>query len=86
MCATIQGDKKVTFKEASIFAMPFGKHKGKPLYQVPLDYMDWLVGKMEEGKQANTRTYKAMVCYLQDPAVSKELDEVLMERRGREEG
>ncbi len=28
--------------------MPFGKHAGKPIAEVPLDYLDWLVGQNEE--------------------------------------
>ena len=25
--------------------MPFGKHKGTPIYQVPLSYIEWLLDK-----------------------------------------
>lgn len=25
--------------------MPFGKHKGKPMSEVPSDYLDWLHGQ-----------------------------------------
>lgn len=28
--------------------MPFGKHKGKPLEKVPRDYLEWLVGTVED--------------------------------------
>jgi len=33
------------FEVATIQRMPFGKHKGKPLSEVPADYIDWLLGR-----------------------------------------
>lgn len=27
--------------------MPFGKHQGTPIGQVPLEYLDWLIGEQE---------------------------------------
>jgi exodeoxyribonuclease X len=33
------------FNAAIIQRMPFGKHKGKPLSDVPADYMDWLLDR-----------------------------------------
>jgi hypothetical protein len=32
---------------ASVFRMPFGKHRGKLLSQVPLDYLEWLLANVE---------------------------------------
>lgn len=29
-------------KGPTVFIMPFGKHKGKPLQQVPTGYLEWL--------------------------------------------
>ena len=25
--------------------MPFGKHKGKPISECPIEYLDWLIGQ-----------------------------------------
>jgi uncharacterized protein (DUF3820 family) len=30
------------------FVIPFGKHKGKAFKDVPMEYLDWLIGWMEE--------------------------------------
>jgi len=38
-------DVEELFNIASIQRMPFGKHKGKLLKEVPADYMDWLLGR-----------------------------------------
>jgi len=27
------------------YPMPFGKHKGMPIGEVPADYLDWLIGQ-----------------------------------------
>lgn len=27
--------------------MPFGKHKGEPVEDVPADYLDWFLGNIE---------------------------------------
>jgi len=38
-------DIEELFNAATIQRMPFGKHRGKPLSEVPADYMDWLLGR-----------------------------------------
>lgn len=41
----------MTNREAREFeqeVMPFGLHRGKPMGDVPLDYLDWLLGKREQ--------------------------------------
>jgi exodeoxyribonuclease X len=38
-------DVEELFNVANIQRMPFGKHKGKPLSEVPADYIDWLLGR-----------------------------------------
>lgn len=43
----------MTHEELKKFAMPFGKHKGKPLEEVPLDYLDWAL--REYGMASQTR-------------------------------
>lgn len=30
------------------FKIPFGKHKGEMISQIPMNYLDWLVGWMED--------------------------------------
>ena len=31
----------------SISVMPFGKHKGKPFKEIPIDYIDWVLKNVE---------------------------------------
>ncbi len=38
-------DAPLALDEASRFVMPWGKHKGKSLYDVPVEYLDWLMGQ-----------------------------------------
>lgn len=48
--------------EVSRFArvtMPFGKHQGKAIDQVPLRYLDWLVGQPTDGFVAAVSRYLA---------------------------
>lgn len=55
--------------------IPFGKHKGKPLDQVPLRYLDWLLSQewlFADLKQKITK-------YLKDPAIAQELQRELEE-------
>lgn len=28
--------------------MPFGKHKGEDISDIPRDYLDWVVGELED--------------------------------------
>ena len=56
------------------FKLPFGKHKGQTFREVPMEYLDWLIGWMEEtpsdrqpGKkmhEAFPSLYKAAIDYL----------------------
>lgn len=45
--------------------MPFGEHKDKPLHQIPLDYLDWLV-------LAQEKFLKQLQAYLKHPDVKRE--------------
>lgn len=54
------------------YPLPFGKHKGKPLDEVPLNYLDWLAGRdLEEWKPL----HEALHAYLGDPAIQRLLKE-----------
>lgn len=35
--------------------MPFGKHKGKPMADVPAEYLDWLDGEITRSRMAGER-------------------------------
>lgn len=45
-------------KEDEIFAMPFGKHRGKPLKELPPGYLKWLSqsGALEKNENQNLKT------------------------------
>jgi len=43
--------------------MPFGKHKGVPVDQVPNDYWEWALRNAQPFKTPNTDTMKAVVEY-----------------------
>ncbi|OFW63152.1 MAG: hypothetical protein A2Y74_03250 [Actinobacteria bacterium RBG_13_63_9] len=45
LAAGYPDDIEELFNAASIQRMPFGKHRGKPLSEVPADYIDWLLGR-----------------------------------------
>jgi len=68
----------VTFEDAKVFEMPFGKHKDKTLDQIAqeergLQYLDWLRGvRSEDGK--HTDVDKALATYLDDPSIQSELE------------
>ena len=38
----VRGEDEVSDDE---YIMPFGKYKGKPMGQVPADYLDYLIGQ-----------------------------------------
>ncbi len=58
----------------SKYVLPFGKHKGKPLDEVPLLYLDWLVGQEVKG-------FLGMILkeYLNGPTIKAQLDKELEE-------
>ncbi|MDP2859168.1 MAG: DUF3820 family protein [Bacillota bacterium] len=45
LAAGYPDDIEELFNAASIQRMPFGKHRGRPLTEVPADYVDWLLGR-----------------------------------------
>jgi len=45
LAAGYPDDIEELFSVASIQRMPFGKHRGKLLSEVPADYIDWLLGR-----------------------------------------
>lgn len=55
------------------YIFQFGKFKGKPLDQVPLTYLDWLVGQ----EWVNDETLHTVTGYLLEPAIRRELDSEL---------
>jgi uncharacterized protein (DUF3820 family) len=57
------------------FVMPFGKYKGKKLDEIPLTYLDWLLGKVE----LYPETKRAIKEYLTDPVIARELEQELGE-------
>ena len=62
--------------EVRKYQMPFGKFIGDALEDVPLKYLDWLVG--ETNLKIDTPiTYKHIVEYLEDPVISNELKRIL---------
>ena len=68
----------MTFEDAKVFEMPFGKHKDKTLDQIAqeergLQYLDWLRGVRSEGGK-HTDVDKALATYLDDPSIQSELE------------
>jgi hypothetical protein len=57
------------------FVMSFGKYKGKKLDEIPLTYLDWLLGNVEMYPE----TKRAIKDYLTDPAIARELEKELEE-------
>lgn len=58
------------------YQMPFGRFKGKSLEEVPLKYLDWLIGETALKTNMPT-TYKHVAEYLEDPVIKMELDRIL---------
>ena len=70
--------------DTNLFRISFGKHKGKPLKDIPLTYLDWLIGeKFMKEKFPNIKDIIEM--YLSAPSTKKELEDELMEDELTEE-
>ncbi len=39
----------MTPERAAAFVMPFGKHRGTALHAVPVDYLQWLAARLDDG-------------------------------------
>jgi hypothetical protein len=73
----------MTFKQASAFKFPFGKHKGMTLDSIAstddgLRYLDWARGL----DNLYPETRQALTAYLDDPSIAKDLDVAL--KHGKE--
>ena len=56
--------------------IPFGKHKGKELNEVPLLYLDWM-----RGIELQENDFKAALnSYLSDPSIEREIDRLIAEK------
>lgn len=56
-----KSDHAMTDGQAAMFEkslMPYGIHEGKPIAQVPLEYLDWLIGQQDDFK-VQVRRYLA---------------------------
>lgn len=52
------------------FMMSFGKYQGKRLDEIPLVYLDWLVGR----EWLNGLIRDIIIEYLSDPVIKRELE------------
>lgn len=59
--------------KASDFTLKFGNYRGKKLDEVPLRYLDWLLGQ----KWLDGITKSMVTLYIKDPAIAKELEREL---------
>ena len=72
----------MTFKEASNYRLPFGKYKGEKIDDIASDddglrYLDWLISQSWLRNPARA----AVECYLADPGIQAELEDVIAEQR-----
>lgn len=65
--------RKYTLDELSDVVMPFGKHRGKKLDDVPLKYLDWLIGQ----KWLHGDLRECIEQYLEFPVIAQELEKEL---------
>ncbi len=70
-----------TFKEARVFELTFGRHKGSYLDRVAetdsgLRYLAWLKGAKEAEGKTDTPLYRNLAAYLSDPTIADELERV----------
>ena len=61
-------------KQLGFTKMPFGKHAGEIIANMPLIYLDWLVGQKDFAEK-NSQFYRNVKEYLGDPAIMELLDE-----------
>lgn len=40
--------KEITMEDAKSYTIPFGKHKGKKIEELPENYVDWLIGNSKD--------------------------------------
>ena len=66
----------MTPEQGAVFIMPFGKHRGKALNDVPLDYLDWLL----DSQTLYPETRNAIKAYLEQPEIARELDDKLHDK------
>lgn len=64
------------------YTLKFGKHKDEPLEEVPVLYLDWLVGQ----HWLYDSVKKKIEDYLADPVVQRELNGMLEIRDNKEDG
>lgn len=65
----VNGDDP-TFEEASAYIIPFGKHKGERVEDVPLRYLDWAIGEWDAGRPVT----RAIAVYLKHPSIARQID------------
>ncbi len=72
----INSDHSVIYRDAAVFVVPFGKHKGKSIDTVAvlddgLLYLDWLRGDMRFAVASQFK--EALAAYLSDPTIARDL-------------
>lgn len=65
--------RKPRYVDGTQVVIPFGKHKGLTLEDIPCTYLDWLVGE-EWFQDKFPDLYSDVGDYLDDPAVKRELE------------
>lgn len=68
----------MTFKEAGLYVLPFGKRRGERICDVALSddglrYLDWMSGAATQPGP----TKDALECYLGDPAIAREIENLV---------
>lgn len=63
----------MTLKELSETKMPFGRHKGETFDDIPLGYLDWLIGNVELREPLKSRLKE----YLKHPTIAREVQREL---------
>ncbi len=60
------------------YLIPFGKHEGKKLRDVPVMYLDWMMGLKDLREPFRSQLTE----YMSDPMIASEIDEKLDYRGG----
>jgi Putative quorum-sensing-regulated virulence factor len=55
MLKPANGTKVERVRPTTFYAIPFGKHKGMPLHEVPTDYLRWCLSKDERAAEMRAR-------------------------------